>query len=406
MDTWTVLYRLGVCVYDVLLGVVAVLTGLQVDFVPVDTYERSVNEHFCVLSFSQNAWPKPLLSFYACCTCSVWGHTDFLYSPQALELLYISSYLFIPLHPLSYSVVWQTTCLCMCDSGVLNYTTRAVLIADLRPTNKQYSAQCPVPCPLLRSSGDRLMSSESLKRNRSKVSPVNEGDIDKRPCIDTLHESFSSPGDSDTAYNETTILEPDPEPEGCRLHSTVLDPAGSDDWDQSRQEMSIKDSLKEALKDPAVVQVLTNAITSSLRGKIHSLWEALERKEEKVAELQDRVDWLEQYSRRNNVRISGSPESTSAVENTDAVVKKVGEAIGVTITDEMIDRSHRVGKPGRMGRDVLVKFTSYRYNHLIMRARSGLKNKDAVFCRCRQAAGVSNCRSGYAGSITSGQGLR
>ena len=46
---------LGVCVYDVLLSVVAVLTGLQVDFVPVDTYERSVNEHFCVLSFWQNA---------------------------------------------------------------------------------------------------------------------------------------------------------------------------------------------------------------------------------------------------------------------------------------------------------------------------------------------------------------
>ena len=148
--------------------------------------------------------------------------------------------------------------------------------------------------------GDRLMSSESLKRSRSNVSPVNEGDIDKRPCIDTLHESFSSLGDSDTAYNETTILEPDSESEVCRLHSTVLDPAGSDDpLDQSRQEMSIRDSLKEALKDPAVVQVLTNAITSSLRGEIRTLREALERKEEKIAELQDRVDSLEQYSRRN-----------------------------------------------------------------------------------------------------------
>ena len=54
--------------------------------------------------------------------------------------------------------------------------------------------------------------------------------------------------------------------------------------------MSIRDSLKEALKDPAVVQVLTNAITSSLRGEIRTLREALERKEEKIAELQDRVD--------------------------------------------------------------------------------------------------------------------
>ena len=97
-----------------------------------------------------------------------------------------------------------------------------------------------------------------------------------------------------------------------------------------------------------------------------------------VAELQDRVDSLEQYSRRNNVRISGIPESTGAAENTDAVVKKVGEAIGVAVTDEMIDRSRRVGKPGKMGRDILVKFTSYRRKYLIMKARSNLKNKDAA----------------------------
>ena len=139
-----------------------------------------------------------------------------------------------------------------------------------------------------------------------------------------------------TAYNETTILEPNSESEVCRLHSTVLDPASLDDPDQSRQEMSIRDSLKEALKDPAVVQILTNAvrtnaITSSLRGEIHTLREALERKKEKSVELQDRdIDSLEQYSRRNNVQISGIPESTSAVVNTDAIVQKVGEAIGVT----------------------------------------------------------------------------
>ena len=50
--------------------------------------------------------------------------------------------------------------------------------------------------------------------------------------------------------------------------------------------MWIRDSLKKALKDPAVVQVLTNAITSSLRGEIRSLREDLERKEEEIAEQQ------------------------------------------------------------------------------------------------------------------------
>ena len=117
----------------------------------------------------------------------------------------------------------------------------------------------------------------------------------------------------------------------------------------------------------------------SLQNKLSSLDEQLhERKEEKIAQLQDRVDSLEQYSRRNNVRISGIPESTGAAENADPVVKKVGEAIGVAVTDEMIDRSRCVGKPGKMGRDILVKLTSYRHKYLIMKASSNPKNKDAA----------------------------
>ena len=224
-------------------------------------------------------------------------------------------------------------------------------------------------------------SSESPKRDRSEVSPVSEGEVEKRLCMDDLHESFSSIGGSDPAFDGTIILEPG---SVSQLHSTIrdsADSAGSNGVDQqvNQQEgMSVKDSLKEAMKDPAVVRVLTKAITSSIMGEIRTLREALERKEEKIAELQDRIDSLEQYSRRNNVRISGVPESTGAAENTDAVVKRVGEAIGVAVTDEMIDRSHRVGKPGKMGRDILDKFTSYRHRYLIMKARSNPKNKDAA----------------------------
>ena len=203
---------------------------------------------------------------------------------------------FIFLHTSAYFIVfccWQTY------SGVLNYTTRAVLIADLRPTNKQYSAQSRVPrwgrLGTVRCRASHLIVTGPRYHQLTGVTST-------KGRVLTLHESFSSPGDSDTAYNETTILEPDSESEVCRLHSTVLDPVGSDDPDQSRQEMPIRHSLKEAPKDPAVVQVLTNATTSSLRGEI------LERKEEKTTELQDRgVDSLEQYSRRNNVFRSAYP---------------------------------------------------------------------------------------------------
>ena len=45
---------------------------------------------------------------------AVWGYADFLHSPQALELLYVFSYLFS--HTLSYSVVGTRQFLSrMCD---------------------------------------------------------------------------------------------------------------------------------------------------------------------------------------------------------------------------------------------------------------------------------------------------
>ena len=53
-----------------------------------------------------------------------------------------------------------------------------------------------------------------------------------------------------------------------------------------------------------------------------------------------------------------------------------------------------------MGRDVLVKFTSYRYKHLIVRARSGLKNKDAARLGPSPAGAVRQPESAAAATAT------
>ena len=72
----------------------------------------------------------------------------------------------------------------------------------------------------------------------------------------------------------------------------------------------------------------------------------------------------------------------------------------MTITDETIDRSHWVGKPAKMGRDVFVKFTSYRYKHLIMRAHSGLKIKAAARLGLSPAGAVRQPESAAATAAT------
>ncbi|XP_070200949.1 uncharacterized protein [Littorina saxatilis] len=105
--------------------------------------------------------------------------------------------------------------------------------------------------------------------------------------------------------------------------------------------------------------------------QIEELKETVASKDREIADLHTRVDELEQYSRRNCVRISGIPAADN--ENTDEVTKKLGAALGVTITTEMIDRSHRVGRPDQ----IIVKFTSYRHKRLLMGVRRHLKNKTA-----------------------------
>ena len=62
---------------------------------------------------------------------------------------------------------------------------------------------------------------------------------------------------------------------------------------------------------------------------------------------QNKCDELEQYSRRNVIRIRGIPEK--AGEETDAVIRELVEKkLGVKIAAHDIVRSHRVGRKGEV----------------------------------------------------------
>ena len=95
----------------------------------------------------------------------------------------------------------------------------------------------------------------------------------------------------------------------------------------------------------------------------------------RVSNLEKAVDQGEQYSRRNNLRITGYRETEN--ENTDDIVLKIAADIGSDIELSDIDRSHRVGRPGvnrTKPRDVIVKFTSYRARQKLYKKRTALKD--------------------------------
>ncbi|KAG8309960.1 hypothetical protein J6590_073085 [Homalodisca vitripennis] len=59
-----------------------------------------------------------------------------------------------------------------------------------------------------------------------------------------------------------------------------------------------------------------------------------------VTSLKDRVRQLEHYSRKNNLEISGIPETPK--ENVFSLVKDIGAALGVQIQENDISTAHRV----------------------------------------------------------------
>lgn len=137
-------------------------------------------------------------------------------------------------------------------------------------------------------------------------------------------------------------------------------------------------ALKAALKDAAFLEALSDAVTGKLKSEISTLKRELVVRDEKIAALEDKIEDLEQYQRRNNVRISGIPENKD--ENTDAIIEKVAEAIGCVLPEGAIDRSHRVGRPGATTgpRPLLVKFVSYKSKRGLMSCRKNLKSKSGA----------------------------
>ena len=147
------------------------------------------------------------------------------------------------------------------------------------------------------------------------------------------------------------------------------------------------DALEDAITSLDMVGPVTNeAIAQLLRGLATTIKKSvnvtIERKDAEIRDLQtrltnveERCDDLEQYSRRNTVRIRGVAEALN--ENTDIVVKELAaRKLSVDIPDSDVVRSHRVGRRAEdrsTPRDIIVRFTTHNTKTSVMRSARKLK---------------------------------
>ena len=157
----------------------------------------------------------------------------------------------------------------------------------------------------------------------------------------------------------------------------------------------IKNIIKENTPDTkTIVFEAVKKATGSFTEKLNTVVKENTTLREKCTSLEKRVteleaansarllenDALEQYGRRNILRISGIPENTSS-EDTDGIVLKLAFDMGAPMSPADIDRSHRVGKvrtshgPGQptKHRDIIVKFATYNARNRLFQERKFLR---------------------------------
>lgn len=158
---------------------------------------------------------------------------------------------------------------------------------------------------------------------------------------------------------------------------------------QESIEEKVKRVVAEALQDRDTMQVLATlvkdhvvtehrALVTELQKTISEntsviteLKRSIEEKDKKINCLESKLDDLEQYSRRQCLRIFGIEESRQ--ENTDQIAVEIAEKVGVQLSVQDIDRSHRIGVRGERPRPIILKFTSYRKRSEVFKSKKALK---------------------------------
>ena len=119
-----------------------------------------------------------------------------------------------------------------------------------------------------------------------------------------------------------------------------------------------------------------------LNGQLRSIEESIQASEEYMEAVDDKMEYLENTSRRNNIKVIGIVESPNFIESWDeseTIVKdKIKSLLSIT-EDLEIERAHRVGRPKEYHtradgskikarpRPIVVKFLSWKQKEPVVR---------------------------------------
>ena len=106
--------------------------------------------------------------------------------------------------------------------------------------------------------------------------------------------------------------------------------------------------------------------------------------DEKIIALESRHNMLEQYGRRNNLEITGIPDSVSQKDLENKVVN-ILSAIGVNVSKDDFEDCHRLGKSRNNSKKTIARFTNRKVVKDALYKRKNLKNIDKATLEMQNA---------------------
>ena len=154
-------------------------------------------------------------------------------------------------------------------------------------------------------------------------------------------------------------------------------------------------NFRNALKDEEIRSQLGGIMAEQLKNEIVLLRKEVKEKDKQIVNLNSRIDSLEsendaleQYTRRNSLRLFGLPEQQGE-DSVEVALNLMNQTLKVEppIVMEDLDRVHRVGKkkaPDASSpeqpdsppkpRPIIVKFATYRARHRVITKKKALES--------------------------------
>ena len=158
----------------------------------------------------------------------------------------------------------------------------------------------------------------------------------------------------------------------CRKGSNVE----SFNENDRRQIGEIGESIRELIKE--VVRELKQELKET-KAELKTVKIENERLKQAVNLQVFKLDELDQYGRRENIRIQGVPESFDNKHDGESVVLNIANELNIKIKTDDIQRAHRLGRIGPNAskpRPVIVRIISYKMRNEFLYSKSKLKNSE------------------------------